>query len=92
MASAEAVSELDIEYSSGVMPDQAPVPLPVARWRVQASHTKADEESWIGLVHLHQVVNELAVASMRAVTRGAQGCADGQCRASRGGQLRFPDA
>lgn len=52
MDSAEAGSELGIEYPGGGMPDQAPVPLPAGRWRVRATHTKVDEENWVGLVHL----------------------------------------
>ncbi|MEW1641914.1 Imm21 family immunity protein [Streptomyces sp. NPDC091219] len=52
MDSAEAGSELGIEYPGGGAPDQAPVPLPAARWRVRGSHTKADEEHRVGLVQL----------------------------------------
>lgn len=52
MDSAEEGSELDIEYPGGGMPDQAPVLLPAGRWRVRATHTKTDEENWVGLVHL----------------------------------------
>ncbi|MFC9955990.1 Imm21 family immunity protein [Streptomyces nigra] len=52
MDSAEAGSELDIEYPGGGMPDQAPVPLAAGRWRVRATHTEADEENWVGLVQL----------------------------------------
>ncbi|MFJ8048954.1 Imm21 family immunity protein [Streptomyces luteogriseus] len=52
MDSAEAGSELDIEYPGGGMPAQAPVPLPAGHWRVRATHTKADEENWVGLVQL----------------------------------------
>ncbi|WP_406841636.1 hypothetical protein ACICHK_42385 (plasmid) [Streptomyces sp. AHU1] len=50
--SAEAGSELDIECPSGGMPAQAPAPLLAGRWRVRATRTKADEESWAGLVQL----------------------------------------
>ncbi|WP_309149003.1 Imm21 family immunity protein [Streptomyces griseorubiginosus] len=50
--SAEAGTELEIEYPGDGMPDQVPVPLPVGRWRDRATHTKADEEHWVGLVQL----------------------------------------
>ncbi|WP_338777315.1 Imm21 family immunity protein [Streptomyces sp. DG1A-41] len=52
MDSAEAGSELGIEYPGGGMPAQASVPLPVGRWRVRATHTKVDKENWVGLVQL----------------------------------------
>jgi hypothetical protein len=52
MDSAEAGSELGIEYPGGGMPNQAPVLLSARRWRVRASRTKADEENWVGLVQL----------------------------------------
>ncbi|MFH9862875.1 Imm21 family immunity protein [Streptomyces sp. NPDC017202] len=52
MDSAEAGSELGIEYPGGGMPAQAPVLLPAGRWRVRASPTRADEENWVGLVQL----------------------------------------
>ncbi|MFF9361946.1 Imm21 family immunity protein [Streptomyces griseoluteus] len=52
MDSAEAGSELSIEYPGRGVPDQAPVLLPAGIWRVRASHTKADEENWVGLVQL----------------------------------------
>ncbi|MER6532926.1 Imm21 family immunity protein [Streptomyces sp900105755] len=52
MDSAEAGSELGIEYPTGGMPDQAPVLLPAGRWRVRATHTKADEDNLVGLVQL----------------------------------------
>ncbi|MEU1854353.1 Imm21 family immunity protein [Streptomyces sp. NPDC019990] len=52
MDSAEAGSELGIEYPSGGRPAQASVPLPAGRWRVRAIHTKVDEENWVGLVQL----------------------------------------
>ncbi|MGY1583772.1 Imm21 family immunity protein [Streptomyces sp. MN13] len=52
MDSAEAGSELGIEYPGGGMPAQAPIPLPAGRWRVRAAHTKVDEENWVGLVQL----------------------------------------
>ncbi|WP_406131721.1 Imm21 family immunity protein [Streptomyces sp. NBC_00989] len=52
MDSAEAGSELGVEYPGGGMPAQAPVPLPAGRWRVRATHTKADEGNWVGLVQV----------------------------------------
>jgi hypothetical protein len=52
MDSAEAGSDLAVEYPGGGMPEQAPVPLPVGRWRVRASHTWADQADWVGLVQL----------------------------------------
>ncbi|KUN25533.1 hypothetical protein AQJ23_16365 [Streptomyces antibioticus] len=52
MDSAEAGSELGVEYPGGGMPEQAPVPLSAGRWRVRATHTKADEENWVGLVQV----------------------------------------
>ncbi|MBZ4323224.1 Imm21 family immunity protein [Streptomyces huiliensis] len=52
MDSAEAGSDLGIEYPGGGMPAQASVPLPAGRWRVRATHKKVDEENWVGLVHL----------------------------------------
>ncbi|MFD0229317.1 immunity 21 family protein [Streptomyces hirsutus] len=52
MDSAEAGSELSIEYPGGGMPAQAAVPLPAGRWRVRATHTKADEGNWVGLVQI----------------------------------------
>ncbi|WP_308378090.1 Imm21 family immunity protein [Streptomyces sp. ISL-98] len=52
MDSAEAGSELNIGYPGGGMPAQASVPLPASRWRVRATHTKADEENWVGLVQI----------------------------------------
>ncbi|MEV0241595.1 Imm21 family immunity protein [Streptomyces sp. NPDC050674] len=51
MDSAEAGSDLGIEYPGGGMPAEAPVPLPAGRWRVRAVHTKVDQE-WVGLVQL----------------------------------------
>ena len=50
--SAEAGSELYIKYPGGGMPAQASVSLPVGRWRVRATHTKGDEENWVGLVQI----------------------------------------
>lgn len=52
MDSAEAGADLDIEYPGGGIPDQASVPLPAGRWKVRATHTKANEETWVGLVQL----------------------------------------
>ncbi|GGV97262.1 hypothetical protein GCM10015535_68320 [Streptomyces gelaticus] len=52
MDSAEAGSELGIEYPGGGMPAQASVPLPAGRWKVRATHTKVDVENWVGLVQL----------------------------------------
>lgn len=52
MDSAEAGSELNIEYPGGGMPAQASVSLPAGRWRVRATQTWADEENWVGLVQL----------------------------------------
>jgi hypothetical protein len=52
MDSAEAGSDLPIEYPGGGMPEQAPVPLPAGRWRGRASHTWADQADWVGLVQL----------------------------------------
>ncbi|MFE9572866.1 Imm21 family immunity protein [Streptomyces sp. NPDC006692] len=52
MDSAEAGSDLGIEYPGGGMPAEAPVPLPAGRWRVHATQTKVDEEDWVGLVQL----------------------------------------
>ena len=52
MDSAEAGADLSIEYPGGGMPAQAPVPLSAGRWRVRATHTKADEGNWVGLVQL----------------------------------------
>ncbi|MEU7075804.1 Imm21 family immunity protein [Streptomyces narbonensis] len=52
MDSAEAGSDLGIEYPNGGMPAEASVPLPAGRWRVRATQTKVDEENWVGLVQL----------------------------------------
>ncbi|MFJ9917801.1 Imm21 family immunity protein [Streptomyces rubiginosohelvolus] len=52
MDSAEAGSDLGIEYPGGGMPSEAPVSLPANRWRVRATQTKVDEENWVGLVQL----------------------------------------
>ncbi|MFD5786693.1 Imm21 family immunity protein [Streptomyces sp. NPDC127037] len=52
MDSAEAGSDLGVAYPDGGTPAEAPVPLPACRWRVRATHTKVDEEYWVGLVQL----------------------------------------
>ncbi|MCU8589118.1 immunity 21 family protein [Streptomyces sp. A13(2022)] len=52
MDSAEAGSDLGIEYPDGGMPAEASVPLPAGRWRVRAMQSKVDEGIWIGLVQL----------------------------------------
>ncbi|MGW4789048.1 Imm21 family immunity protein [Streptomyces sp. NPDC004230] len=52
MDSAEAGSELGIEYPGGGLPAQASVSLPAGRWRVRATQTEVDEENWVGLVQL----------------------------------------
>lgn len=52
MDSAEAGSDLGIEYPGGGLPAEAPVPLPAGRWRVRAMQTEVDEETWVGLVQL----------------------------------------
>ncbi|MFF5392909.1 Imm21 family immunity protein [Streptomyces sp. NPDC013012] len=45
MDSAEAGSDLGIEYPGGGMPAEASVSLPAGRWRVRATQTKVDEEN-----------------------------------------------
>ncbi|MFJ9377066.1 Imm21 family immunity protein [Streptomyces sp. NPDC101455] len=57
MDSAEAGAALGVEYPGDGMPCQAPVPLPVGRWRVRATHTKADEENRVGMVQLPPVAS-----------------------------------
>ncbi|MFB8208473.1 Imm21 family immunity protein [Streptomyces sp. NPDC056010] len=52
MDSAEAGSDLGVEYPGGGTPAAASVLLPAGCWRVRATHTNADEETWIGLVQL----------------------------------------
>lgn len=52
MDSAEAGSDLGVEYPDGGMPAEASVPLPTGRWRVRATQTKVDEGNWVGLVQL----------------------------------------
>ncbi|MEU2120179.1 Imm21 family immunity protein [Streptomyces sp. NPDC016459] len=52
MDSAEAGSDLGVEYPDRGMPAEASVPLPAGRWRVRATQAKVDEENWVGLVQL----------------------------------------
>ncbi len=52
MDSAEAGSTLDVEYPGGGVPEQATVLLSAGRWRVRATHTKADERNRVGLVQI----------------------------------------
>ncbi|MFE2584665.1 Imm21 family immunity protein [Streptomyces sp. NPDC059378] len=52
MDSAEAGSDLGIEYPDGGMPAEGSVPLPAGRWRVRATQTWVSEENWVGLVQL----------------------------------------
>ncbi|MGW1641971.1 Imm21 family immunity protein [Streptomyces lavendulae] len=52
MDSAEAGSDLGVEYPDGGMPAEATVVLPAGRWRIRATHTKVDQENWVGLVQL----------------------------------------
>ncbi|MFH9737209.1 immunity 21 family protein [Streptomyces roseolus] len=52
MDSAEAGTDLNVEYPDGGLPAQAAVSLAAGRWRVRATHTKVDEENWVGLVQL----------------------------------------
>ncbi|MEU9652768.1 Imm21 family immunity protein [Streptomyces sp. NPDC048110] len=52
MDSAEAGSDLGVEYPDGGMPAEASVPLPAGRWRVRATQTKVDEGNWVSLVQL----------------------------------------
>ena len=52
MDSANAGTELGVEYPGGGLPGQAPVPLPAGTWRVRAVHTEADGHTWVGLVQL----------------------------------------
>ncbi|MEW1569833.1 hypothetical protein AB0454_43865 [Streptomyces sp. NPDC093509] len=49
---AESGSALDTEHPGGGMPSQASVALPAGRWRIRATHTKADEDSWVGLIQM----------------------------------------
>ncbi|MFF8717064.1 Imm21 family immunity protein [Streptomyces sp. NPDC015184] len=52
MDSAEAGSDLGVEYPGGGIPAEASVPLPAGRWRVRATQTELDDENWVGLVQL----------------------------------------
>lgn len=52
MDSAEAGTDLNVEYPDGGLPAQAAVSLPAGHWRVRAIHAKADEENWVGLVQM----------------------------------------
>jgi len=52
MDSVTAGADLAVEYPGGGLPDQAPVVLPAASWKVRAVHTKADECTSVGLVQL----------------------------------------
>ncbi|MFC8533122.1 Imm21 family immunity protein [Streptomyces sp. NPDC057249] len=52
MDSAGAGSDLGVEYPGGGVPAAATVSLPAGRWRIRATHTEADEGSWVGLVQL----------------------------------------
>ncbi|MFD6821988.1 Imm21 family immunity protein [Streptomyces sp. NPDC060085] len=52
MDSAEAGSDLGIEYPDGGMPAEGSVPLPVGRWKVRATQTWVGEENWVALVQL----------------------------------------
>lgn len=52
MDSAEAGTDLNVEYPDGGLPAQAAVSVAAGRWRVRATHTKADKENWVGLVQL----------------------------------------
>jgi len=52
MDSANAGTDLGVEYPGGGLPDQAPVPLPAGTWRVRAVYAEADGHTWVGLVHL----------------------------------------
>ncbi|MFI8965989.1 Imm21 family immunity protein [Streptomyces sp. NPDC053493] len=52
MDSAEAGSDVGIDYPGGGKPAEAAVPLPAGRWRVRATQAKVDEENWVGLVQL----------------------------------------
>lgn len=58
MDSAESGAELDVRYSDGRLPEQAPVPLSAGRWRIRAVHTQPDDGIWVGLVQLLPVEAE----------------------------------
>lgn len=51
MDSAEAGTDLGVEYPGGGQPDEVHVQLPPGRWRVRAVHS-AGEFPWVGLVQL----------------------------------------
>lgn len=55
--SAEAGSDLGVEYPGGAMPAEASASLPAGRWRVHATQTKVDEENWVDLVQLLPAVS-----------------------------------
>jgi hypothetical protein len=52
MDSANAGSELGVEYPSGGFPDQAPVPITAGTWRIRAFDIAANPDAWVGLVQL----------------------------------------
>ncbi len=52
MDSAEAGADLGIAYPGGGMPAQASIPLAAGRWKVRATHTRADDGNRVGLVQL----------------------------------------
>jgi len=53
MDSVTAGTELNVAYpDDGSMPEQARISTPPGRWRVRAVHTRADEETSVGLVQL----------------------------------------
>ncbi|MGW2111166.1 immunity 21 family protein [Streptomyces sp. NPDC001948] len=64
MDSAEAGTDLNVEYPDGGLPAHAAVSLAAGHWRVRATHTRADEDNWVGLVQL------LAVAGQRLSRNG----------------------
>ncbi|GAA2656012.1 hypothetical protein GCM10010400_11020 [Streptomyces aculeolatus] len=50
MHSAEAGSDLGVEYPGGGMPARATVPPPGGCWRVRTTQAWVDGENWVGLV------------------------------------------
>ncbi|WP_412102926.1 Imm21 family immunity protein [Plantactinospora sp. KLBMP9567] len=52
MDSVDAGSDLYVPYPEGGTPEQAPVPIAAARWRVRAVHTRVDERTSVGVVQL----------------------------------------
>ncbi|HUZ56904.1 MAG TPA: Imm21 family immunity protein [Streptosporangiaceae bacterium] len=52
MDSANAGTDLDVEYPGDGLPDQAPVLLPAGTWRVRAVYAEPGRHTWAGLVHL----------------------------------------